>query len=81
MVIPNNYLRAERSRGAFGKCPSTVVQDELNKKAAASTPQPKKQGTEKDLVPVYRRTPRRQIANCIGGCEDHVQHQECAPFF
>ncbi len=39
------------------------------------------QGTEIDLVSVYRRTPRRQIANCIKGCEDCDGHQECAPFF
>lgn len=40
----------------------------------------KRQRTGIDLVPVYRRTTRRQFANCIGGDEDYNEHQECAPF-
>lgn len=40
------------------------------------------QGTEGDLLDsVYRRTPRRQFANCIGDLEDQCVHQECVPFF
>ena len=42
---------------------------------------PKKQGTERDLGTVYRRTPRKQIANCIRGCENHDRHVVRVPFF
>ena len=41
---------------------------------------PNNKGTERDLVPVYGRTPRRQFAVCIGDDEKFGEHQERAPF-
>lgn len=59
-----------------------MVKKKLNKKAAASAPQPiTNEGQKRDLDSVYRRTPRRHFANCIGDLEDHSVHQECGPFF
>jgi hypothetical protein len=62
--------------------PSQRQQKTLNKKGCGecATAQ-NKQGTGKDLGSVYRRTPRRQFANCIRDKEDCVVHQERAPFF
>lgn len=82
-MISNSGVVQLAERGLIKKVEQQAVRlQSLNKKGCDECVTAQiKQGTGKDLAAVCRRTPRRQIANCIRGREDCAVHQECAPFF